>query len=128
MCLTLFCDKGVDLIEEIIRLNSLYDYYGNLLTENQNKSFVNYYRYDLSLSEIADKLDISRQGVSDNLRRARNELEHYEDILGLYGKDTKINHYINEYKKNLNGINVDSLDKNHKKNIILMEKIIEELR
>ena len=115
------------MLESVVRLNSLYDYYGDLLTDNQNKSFVNYYRYDLSLSEISDKIGISRQGVSDNLRRARNELEHYESVLGLYKRSTNLREYIEEFKHNVAKMDLESLEPNIKRNIILMEKIIEEL-
>lgn len=115
------------MIESVVRLNSLYDFYGRLLTENQNKSFVYYYRYDLSLSEISDKIGISRQGVSENLKRARNELEHYEEILGLYEKNQKLRKIIIEYEDNLQELDLKKLDPILNKTILLMNQLIEEL-
>jgi len=48
----------------------LYDYYGNLLKENQSNIIDLYYNQDYSLSEIADDMNISRQGVYDALKKA----------------------------------------------------------
>lgn len=39
--------------------------------------------YDLSLSEIAEELTITKQGVSDLIKRAENELMHIESVVGL---------------------------------------------
>lgn len=49
----------------------LYDYYGELLTEKQRTCFDLYYNQDLSLSEIAEDLGVTRQGVHDTLARPR---------------------------------------------------------
>ena len=48
----------------------LLDFYGELLTDKQRECFDLHYNEDLSLSEIAEQLGISRQGVWDNIRRA----------------------------------------------------------
>ena len=52
----------------------LYDYYGELLTEKQRTCFDLYYNQDLSLSEIAEDLGVTRQGVHDTLVRAEAQL------------------------------------------------------
>lgn len=74
------------MIKDVVRLNSLFDIYGDLLTDNQKQSFYYYYFLDFSLSEISEDIGISKQGVSENLKRAIKELERYEDVLGLYEK------------------------------------------
>ena len=61
----------------------LLDFYGELLTEKQRDCFDMHYNEDLSLSEIAEQLGISRQGVWDNIRRAESALKEYEDKTGL---------------------------------------------
>lgn len=110
------------MIEDIIRLNSLYDYYGNLLSDTQRKSFYYYYRMDYSLSEIGDDLDISKQAVSENLKRAVKELENFEENLKLLKKSNHIKTYINEIKSSLDG------NKEKDKIILdLVDKIVEEL-
>ena len=71
-------------------LIALYDIYGNLLTEKQKNYFEDYYFCDLSLAEIAENYEISRNGVFDQLKRVENILEDYEDKLHYYDKIKKI--------------------------------------
>ena len=61
----------------------LLDFYGELLTDKQRECFDLHYNEDLSLSEIAEQLGISRQGVWDNIRRAESFLEDVEEKTGL---------------------------------------------
>ena len=61
----------------------LLDFYGELLTEKQRDCFDMHYNEDLSLSEIAEQLGISRQGVWDNIRRAESALKEFEEKTGL---------------------------------------------
>ena len=61
----------------------LLDFYGELLTEKQRECFDLHYNEDLSLSEIAEQLGISRQGVWDNIRRAESAMEDVEEKTGL---------------------------------------------
>ena len=61
----------------------LLDFYGELLTEKQRECFDLHCNEDLSLSEIADQLGISRQGVWDNIRRAESAMKDIEEKTGL---------------------------------------------
>ena len=61
----------------------LLDLYGELLTEKQRACFDLHCNEDLSLSEIAEQLSITRQGVWDNIRRAETALNEYEEKTGL---------------------------------------------
>ena len=61
----------------------LLDFYGELLTDKQRECFDLHYNEDLSLSEIADQLGISRQGVWDNIRRAEASMKEIEEKTGL---------------------------------------------
>ena len=56
--------------EKDMRLSLLYDYYSELLSAKQRQVFELYYNEDLSLSEISEQLDITRQGVRDICHRA----------------------------------------------------------
>jgi predicted DNA-binding protein YlxM (UPF0122 family) len=67
----------------------LYDYYGNLLRDNQATIIDMYYNLDYSLSEIAEEINISRQGVHDALKRAEKNLMEYEQKIKLHGKYVK---------------------------------------
>ena len=69
--------------EKFFRMNSLLDFYGNLLTEKQKKAAYMYYVYDCTINEISSELNISKQAVFDNLKRAENNLEDFEKKLEL---------------------------------------------
>ena len=70
-------------VEKIYEESLLYDFYGELLQDSQKKVVELYVNDDLSLSESADLLGISRQGVRDSLDRACRNLREYEEKLGL---------------------------------------------
>lgn len=65
----------------------LFDYYGELLTPRQRMCFDLRYNQDLSLSEIAQELQVSRQGVYDNLSRAEALLRNMEEKTGCVRRD-----------------------------------------
>ncbi|KAF1086652.1 putative DNA-binding protein [Sporotomaculum syntrophicum] len=73
-------------MDKVIRMTLLYDFYGPLLTERQQKFFDLYYGNDYSLGEIAESYGVSRQAVHDMLKRAENILVNYENKLGLIDK------------------------------------------
>ena len=66
-----------------LTLSLLLDFYGPLLTEKQRTVASLYYDEDLSLSEIAQAQQISRQGVRDALKRAEQQMLELEQTLGL---------------------------------------------
>ena len=70
-------------VEDRIALNVLLDFYGPLLTPHKREILRLYCEEDLSLQEIADQLEITRQGVHDAVAKARRQLGDYEDKLGL---------------------------------------------
>ena len=72
---------------DALEMTLLYDYYGDLLTERQRQCFDLRYNQDLSLSEIAEELKVSRQGVYDNLNRAEALLRNMEDKTGCVQRD-----------------------------------------
>ena len=61
----------------------LLDCYGSLLTQRQRALLEGYYDEDLSLSELAEPLGISRQAVHDSIRRGERQLEQYEAQMGI---------------------------------------------
>lgn len=72
---------------DTLEMTLLYDYYGELLTERQRMCFDLYHNQDLSLSEIAQELQVSRQGVYDNLSRAETLLRNMEEKTGCVRRD-----------------------------------------
>ena len=73
----------MDTIEIVL----LYDYYGDLLTDRQRECFEMRYNQDMSLSEIAEEMGISRQGVHDNLNRTEALLRNMEAKTGCVSRD-----------------------------------------
>ena len=71
------------MIDKIIRMGELFDFYGSLLTEKQRYCMEMYYVRDLSLAEIGIELAVSRQAVHDMLRRSEQILTEFEDKLRL---------------------------------------------
>lgn len=74
------------MLEKILRVNALYDFYQPLLTPKQQEYLDLYYLNDLSLGEIAENCHVTRQAVYDNLKRAEKTLESFESKLGLFRK------------------------------------------
>ena len=77
-------------MDKTIYYNNLYDYYGTLLTDKQRVYYEDYYFNDLSLSEIAENNNVSRNAVHNQLKIVIEKLEFYENNLKLYEKRKKI--------------------------------------
>jgi predicted DNA-binding protein YlxM (UPF0122 family) len=71
------------VLAERVRVARLLDTYGRLLTDHQQTLLRLYYLEDLSLGEIAERLQVSRQAVFDGVRRAVRELRRVEASVGL---------------------------------------------
>lgn len=98
----------------------LIDFYGQLLSERQYNVLDMYYNQDLSLSEIADEIMISRQGVRDLIKRGEKQLAEFEDKLGLVKRFSDISGGIAE----MNCI-IDKLPKSEEAEILkgILKKI-----
>ena len=80
-------------------IKECYGYYQNLFTSKQQEIFENYNFDDLSLAEIAENHDISRNAVFDTLKKVEKALDTYEEKLNLYKKDQKLNLLLDEVAK-----------------------------
>lgn len=94
-------DKPSEVME-VTEINILYDLYNGLLSKRQSDIIEMYYCDNLSLAEIAEHLDISRQAVYDTLKRAVKILRRYETVLQLASKYSYENRI---YKSVLRAIN-----------------------
>ena len=83
-------------MEEIIYYSALFDYYQTLLTDVQRKYFEDYYFNNLSLQEIADSYDVSRNAISKTLKEIKEKLDYYESNLKLLGNNKKIRELLSE--------------------------------
>ena len=86
-------------MEEKVRISILLELYGKLLTEKQYEFMDLYYNQDLSLSEIGDNEDITRQAVRTILLKSKKKLEEYENQLKFMQKEEKIKKCIEELEK-----------------------------
>jgi len=82
------------MLEEHDYYIKLYDYYGTLLTLKQQKYFEDYYFYNLSLSEISENYNLSRNAIHKSIKETKELLEYYEDKLKLIDKSKKIQELI----------------------------------
>jgi len=81
----------------------LLDFYGELLTEKQKKALELYYNEDLSLAEIADDMQVSRQGVRAFIKQGEAHLKEFEEKLGMYNRFSEISRLLKEVKALLQG-------------------------
>ncbi|MBI9009604.1 MAG: hypothetical protein JEZ05_06185 [Tenericutes bacterium] len=88
----------MDLIEKL-RLNKLYDIYGELLTEKQKTYYEYYYLKDYSLSEISEILKVSRNAVHMQLKNVISHLENYESKLLILDKKERLRKVVNKINK-----------------------------
>ncbi|MGX9133636.1 putative DNA-binding protein [Rummeliibacillus sp. JY-2-4R] len=98
------------LLEKTTRMNFLFDFYQALLTDKQRSYMQLYYLDDLSLGEIAEAYDVSRQAVYDNIRRTESMLEEYEEKLQLFGKFQNRQQILEKLTKSLADANSDKED------------------
>lgn len=70
-------------MEDFAKTSMLFDIYGELLTDKKKRVMEMYHEDDMSLSEIAEELEVSRAAVYDSLRSAESLLRSYEEKLGI---------------------------------------------
>lgn len=73
-------------MDKLTRINLLYDFYGQMLTDKQRRFVELYYCHDLSLGEISEQHGVSRQSVYDTLKRSEQSLVKFEEKLGLVSR------------------------------------------
>jgi len=100
------------MFEKIVEIGLLFDFYGKLLSARQFQAIELYYIHDLTLTEIGEQLEISRQGAYDLVKRAESVLYKYEDTLGLVKrfeinrkKAEELNYLLYKLKNNSDIIN-----------------------
>ena len=84
---------------DALEMTLVFDYYGDLLTDRQKMCFDLRHNQDLSLAEIAEELQVSRQGVHDNLSRAEALLLNMEEKTGCVRRDLQCRAAASSIKK-----------------------------
>ena len=85
-------------MEKFVEQTLLYDFYGELLTERQQQVYESVVLEDYSLSEVAEDLGISRQGVHDMIKRCNHTLEEYESRLHIREQVHRIKEIAADYQ------------------------------
>jgi len=90
-------------MEQKVKISILCELYGKLLTEKQLQILTDYYNMDLSLSEIAENENITRQAVRDIIKKGENKLFEIEEKLQIMKKmqkqEEKISSILSELTK-----------------------------
>lgn len=123
-------------MEKNMELSLLLDFYGELLSEKVRRATELYYNDDLSLSEVAEDMGITRQGVRDLIKRAEGNLYGYEQKLGLYKRFLEMQKGLGTLKESLvkakcllnNKIEQSEIDKEISGMIDLVDELIREDR
>ena len=90
-------------MEKNVEISILCDLYGKLLTQKQFDFLNDYYNNDLSLSEIAENNQITRQAVRDIIKKGEKKLFEYEEKLlfmkRMSTQEKTIEHVLSELTK-----------------------------
>lgn len=112
-------------MEKNVKVSMLCQIYGKLLTEKQYEVLNDYYNNDLSLSEIAENNNITRQAVRDVIKKGENKLFDLEEKLGIMDKTIKIDKQIQNVLSELTEIETNYSNKQISK---ILERIRKELK
>ena len=104
-------EGGDEMLEDMMRKGRLLDIYGPLLTDRQRRCMEMYFDMDLSLSEIGEELQISRQGAYDMLRRESHSLENYEQRLQLLARSDVVRDQLEQAGRLLETGSPDAVEK-----------------
>ena len=89
----------------------LFDYYGTMLTETQQNICDMYYNQNLSLTEIAQEMGITKQGVRDALKKAEKLLLKHESNLHIKEKNEQIGLLVQSIEEFLNDTKLSENEK-----------------
>ena len=98
-------------MDKKVEISMLCDIYGKLLTEKQIEFINDYYNNDLSLSEIAENNNITRQAVRDIIKKGERKLFEYEEKLLFMKKILSQEQKIQSILSELTKIQTNSSDK-----------------
>lgn len=112
-------------MEKNVKVSILCQIYGKLLTKKQFEIITDYYDNDLSLSEIAENNQITRQAVRDIIKKSEKKLYELEEELSFMEKQINYEKKINCIIEKIEQIQKEEINLKNKENL---EKIKEELK
>lgn len=114
-------------MNNVHEISMLLDFYGLMLTQRQYEIMDLHYNNDYSLAEIAEQLNISRQGVYDNIKRGREALNELEIKLGLVNKFGEQRAKAKELLNLIGEIDKTKLDEKDQSKLFLVTEGIKEI-
>lgn len=90
---------GDYVMDAVLKKTLLYDFYGELLTEHQQRIYEEVVLNDYSESEVAKDEGISRQSIHDMIKRCKAQLENYENKLHLIERFIRIKSKASEIQR-----------------------------
>jgi predicted DNA-binding protein YlxM (UPF0122 family) len=111
-------------MEKRLELSLLLDFYGPLLTEKQRDIMDLYFNDDLSLKEISEITNTSRQAIHDLIKRCNSLLLEYEKKLHLLEKSLEIKNSKERIIKKIGSLDIEDHEKSEVINDII-KNIIE---
>ena len=110
-----------------LNIGMLLDFYGQLLTDKQSDTVDFYYNQDFSLAEIAEQMQISRQGARDLIKRGEKQLLDLEQALGLVTRFANILSDLQEIKLSCDKIRENSENETVIKSIDNIDNLIKNI-
>lgn len=90
-----------------LKFGILNEIYGSQLSSKQNEIIKAYYDFDLSITEIAENNNTTRQAVCDAVKKGEQALERLEKDMGFYEKQMMLKSSVEEINKLLEDGDVD---------------------
>lgn len=76
----------MDILDKKIEVMELYDIYQELLTKKQREYVEAYYYEDMSITEISDEFEVSRNAIHDQIKRSVSKLYDIETSINIRRK------------------------------------------
>lgn len=101
--------KGGDILAKDLSVSMLLDFYAELLTKKQQEALDMYYNQDMSLAEIAENMEVSRQGVRAFIKQGEAHLLEFEEKLGMVNRFSKISRIVSDLQNSIDLSDNESL-------------------
>ena len=73
-------------LQDFVEYGRLFDLYGDLLSADRQKIMSDYFEFNMTLAEIAQEKNISRQAVLDAIDKSCEKLKEFESVLQISAK------------------------------------------
>lgn len=98
-------------MEKLVQVAQLFDTYSSLLNDKQRDVINCYYNEDLSLNEIAQNNNKSKQAISDMIQRSVDKLFEFENELSLIKKKNLLREDLSLLRELIESSNKEAIDK-----------------